>query len=223
MRFPGRGAAEAAEKTMLDLAIVGGGPGGLMSAWYLKKKLGDLCRITGELLQQTRLGPPYEDVIEWFVREHRSGTPVIVYVVRPEAIAQAMQRDDGTGGEPATTFRDRQHVRIDARFYKRMRFTARDRQTREYAAFVGAFPEASAAPAGGAAQTGPAVTPNRGLDLLAVLIQPGQKKHLLPQAATRTRNDVRDNLLVRVPEVRLAVDVINGRGDVKRFAHPCER
>src|SRR3978361_2472234 len=33
-------------KNMLDLAIVGGGPGGLMSAWYLKKKLGALCRIT---------------------------------------------------------------------------------------------------------------------------------------------------------------------------------
>lgn len=31
---------------MLDLAIVGGGPGGLMSAWYLKKKLGTLCRVT---------------------------------------------------------------------------------------------------------------------------------------------------------------------------------
>ena len=31
---------------MLDLAIVGGGPGGLMSAWYLRRKLGDLCRIT---------------------------------------------------------------------------------------------------------------------------------------------------------------------------------
>lgn len=31
---------------MLNLAIVGGGPGGLMSAWYLKRKLGDLCRIT---------------------------------------------------------------------------------------------------------------------------------------------------------------------------------
>lgn len=31
---------------MLDLAIVGGGPGGLMSAWYLKRKLGDLCRVT---------------------------------------------------------------------------------------------------------------------------------------------------------------------------------
>src|SRR6476659_2545901 len=31
---------------MLNLAIVGGGPGGLMSAWYLKKKQGELCRIT---------------------------------------------------------------------------------------------------------------------------------------------------------------------------------
>ena len=31
---------------MLDLAIVGGGPGGLMSAWYLKKKLGEQCRVT---------------------------------------------------------------------------------------------------------------------------------------------------------------------------------
>ena len=27
---------------MLDLAIVGGGPGGLMSAWYLKRKLGEV-------------------------------------------------------------------------------------------------------------------------------------------------------------------------------------
>jgi monoamine oxidase/SAM-dependent methyltransferase len=31
---------------MLDLAIVGGGPGGLMSAWYLRRKLGQLCRVT---------------------------------------------------------------------------------------------------------------------------------------------------------------------------------
>ena len=31
---------------MLDLAIVGGGPGGLMSAWYLKHKLGAPCRVT---------------------------------------------------------------------------------------------------------------------------------------------------------------------------------
>jgi protoporphyrinogen oxidase/SAM-dependent methyltransferase len=31
---------------MLDLAIVGGGPGGLMSAWYLKRKLGEHCRVT---------------------------------------------------------------------------------------------------------------------------------------------------------------------------------
>ena len=33
-------------RQMLDLAIIGGGPGGLVSAWYLKKKLGPLCRVT---------------------------------------------------------------------------------------------------------------------------------------------------------------------------------
>src|SRR5262249_11422255 len=31
---------------MLDLAIVGGGPGGLMTAWHIKKKLGALCKVT---------------------------------------------------------------------------------------------------------------------------------------------------------------------------------
>ena len=31
---------------MFELAIVGGGPGGLMTAWHLKKKLGDLCKVT---------------------------------------------------------------------------------------------------------------------------------------------------------------------------------
>jgi protoporphyrinogen oxidase/SAM-dependent methyltransferase len=43
---PTRGAAGDHGIDMLDLAIVGGGPGGLMSAWYLKRKLGDLCRVT---------------------------------------------------------------------------------------------------------------------------------------------------------------------------------
>lgn len=41
-----RGGAGDHGSDMLDLAIVGGGPGGLMSAWYLKRKLGDLCRVT---------------------------------------------------------------------------------------------------------------------------------------------------------------------------------
>src|ERR1700743_2852745 len=44
---PGAGRGTAHYGTiMLDLAIIGGGPGGLMSAWYLKKKLGELCRVT---------------------------------------------------------------------------------------------------------------------------------------------------------------------------------
>ena len=37
---------ESSGTLMLELAIVGGGPGGLMSAWYLKRKLGDLCKVT---------------------------------------------------------------------------------------------------------------------------------------------------------------------------------
>lgn len=31
---------------MIELAIVGGGPGGLMTAWHLKNKVGDLARVT---------------------------------------------------------------------------------------------------------------------------------------------------------------------------------
>jgi hypothetical protein len=111
---------------------------------------GDLCRVTGELLQHTSLAPPYEDVVEWFVRDERGGMPVIVYVVQPET---------------DQTFHERQHVQIDGRFYKRMRFAARDGKVREYPAFVGRFPvvlPAVAAPTVG----------HRGLDLLAVLAGP---------------------------------------------------
>jgi hypothetical protein len=111
---------------------------------------GDLCRIIGELVQQTALGPPYEDVVEWFVRDQRSQAPVIVYVVKSD-------------GDRA--FHDRQRVQIDGRFYKRMRFAARDGKVREYPAFVGRFPlEQPALP-------GPTVG-GRGLDLLAVLAGP---------------------------------------------------
>lgn len=31
---------------MVELAIIGGGPGGLMAAWYLRKKLPGLCKVT---------------------------------------------------------------------------------------------------------------------------------------------------------------------------------
>ncbi|HVP73118.1 MAG TPA: hypothetical protein VMS30_05225 [Phycisphaerales bacterium] len=120
---------------------------------------GELCRITGELLQITALGPPYETVSEWFVREDRSGTPVMVYVVQPGA------------GRPER-FAEHQHVQIDGRFYKRMRMQARDRQVRDYAAFVGAYPVALATPASRPTSTAPAIMPSRGLDLLAVLAGP---------------------------------------------------
>ena len=53
------------------------------------------------------------------------------------------------------------------------------------------------------------------LHFLAVLVEAGQKKNLLPEAAPGAGDDVGDDLLVGVAEVRLAVDVINRRGDVK--------
>ena len=57
------------------------------------------------------------------------------------------------------------------------------------------------------------------LDFLAVLVQAGQKKRLLPEAAPGPRNHIRHNHLVRVAQVRLAIDVVNGCRDVKALAH----
>ena len=59
-----------------------------------------------------------------------------------------------------------------------------------------------------------------GLHLLAVFIEAGQVKHLLPETAMRPGDDVGDDFLVGVTEVRFAVDVIDGGGQVKPFTHP---
>ncbi len=120
---------------------------------------GDLCRITGDLLQHSPLAPPYEDVTEWFVRDDRTGTPVIVYVVKSD-IDRA--------------FRDREHVQIDGRFYKRLRFAARDRKVREYPGFVGRFPIATpptTRPVSSPIAPGPG-SGGRGLDVLAIVAGP---------------------------------------------------
>ncbi len=89
----------------------------------------ELFRIEGELLQQTPLAPPYDDVTEWFIREARTGLPVIVYAV---------------GLDEQAAFAERQRVRIVGRFVKRVRLTARDGAARDYPAFVGRYPVALA-------------------------------------------------------------------------------
>jgi hypothetical protein len=86
---------------------------------------GELFRLSGVIQQQTVLDPPYGDVTEWFVRDD-SGTPVIVYVV---------------GLDLKQRFHDGQRIQIDARFYKRMDWLARDGRLHQYAALVGAGPE----------------------------------------------------------------------------------
>ena len=57
------------------------------------------------------------------------------------------------------------------------------------------------------------------LDLLAVFVEAGQEKSFLTEAAARPRDDIGDDFLVGVAEMRLAVDVINRGGDVKPFVH----
>ena len=60
---------------------------------------------------------------------------------------------------------------------------------------------------------------SRLLNLLAVFIQTGQEKNIQAETAARPRDDVGDDFLVGMAEVRLAVDVVNGGGDVKLFVH----
>ena len=84
---------------------------------------GELCRIEGRLEQRTGLGGAFEGD-EWFIRT-ADQTAVVVYLPMDERMKR---------------IRDGQHVAIDARFYKRMRFEGRDDETHAYAAFVGARP-----------------------------------------------------------------------------------
>ena len=57
------------------------------------------------------------------------------------------------------------------------------------------------------------------LDFLPVFVNAGEKKHVLAKTPTRTGNDIRDDFLVRMAEVGLAIDVINRSGYIKTLAH----
>lgn len=87
---------------------------------------GEMFRVSGVLQQQTPLAPPYESVSEWFLRLP-DGKPAIVYIV-----GNAMELRIGGA------------VEVDARFYKRADFVARDGRRHAYAAFVGAHPRVTA-------------------------------------------------------------------------------
>jgi hypothetical protein len=86
---------------------------------------GELCQVHGMLQQNTRLSPPFDSVFEWFIRTDGDNA-MIVYVID---VADPLQ------------FKMFEAVEIDARFYKRMEFIARDGQKHNYAALVGRFPK----------------------------------------------------------------------------------
>ncbi len=79
---------------------------------------GDLVTIAGRLEQQHRLGSPWDDVVEWFVRD--GDTAMAVYVV-----------DAGEDTIPLGAF-----VQMPGRFYKVMSLRGRDGVERPFAAFV---------------------------------------------------------------------------------------
>jgi hypothetical protein len=107
---------------------------------------GDLCRLSGVIQQQTRLGRPHEGVDEWFIRD-QAGRPLLVYVVQRQA-------------EPADRlFQPGRHITIDARFYKRVEMEARDGVVRAYPAFVGAHPRLVVGPRGQRGQLGLVAVP----------------------------------------------------------------
>ena len=57
------------------------------------------------------------------------------------------------------------------------------------------------------------------LHLLAVLIEPRQKKDIALQTALTAGDHVGNNLLIGMAEMRLPVDIINRGRDVERLAH----
>ena len=57
------------------------------------------------------------------------------------------------------------------------------------------------------------------LDLLAVLIHTGQEKHIFAFEPVLARDDIGQHHLVRVPDMRRRVRVIDRGGDEKRLRH----
>ena len=112
---------------------------------------GELCRVSGALQQSTNLAPPFDTVWEWFVR-NADGTAAIIYVVNPEK---------------PDSFHDLETVEIDARFYKRMNFVARDGKARVYPAFVGAFPRR---PVDSAAASSSLNTPSTAIAIVVIIM-----------------------------------------------------
>jgi hypothetical protein len=82
---------------------------------------GEVCRISGELRQQTRLALPFDSIIECFVGSQNAPSALVYIVESPDDLPLA----------------DRQMIEVYARFYKRVEFIARDGKRHSYPAFVG--------------------------------------------------------------------------------------
>src|SRR4030095_10788836 len=59
--------------------------------------------------------------------------------------------------------------------------------------------------------------PRRAFDLLTVFIRSRQKEHVIAEQPSRSCDGVSDHRRIRMPDVRLGVDVVDGRRDVERI------
>ena len=85
--------------------------------------------VSGRLEQHRRLGRPFDDVDEWFIRDD-SGAPWAVYVI---------------GSDPADV-RAGRHVAVSGLLYKRLRLQDRSGVEQAYPALIASMPVWTAAP-----------------------------------------------------------------------------
>lgn len=90
---------------------------------------GELFVVKGVLQQQSPLGPGFENVFEWFIRDD-NGRAQLMYLV------------DSSKAQ----WRDGQRIEVPARFYKVVQMVARNGSVQQYPAFVGAFPKLAQSP-----------------------------------------------------------------------------
>jgi hypothetical protein len=139
---------------------------------------GTIVRLTGRIAQIMPLTPPYEGVLECFIRDEEN-RPLLVYIVQ------------GTTTDNVLQLRESSSIEVFARFYKRVDFTARDGAERSYAAFVGAHPRIVSPVGTGVEITYLTVISIALLVLLIVFI-------VLIVIARRQRKDVRRVTLARI-------------------------
>src|SRR5262245_52375648 len=58
------------------------------------------------------------------------------------------------------------------------------------------------------------------LHFLTVFVEAGEKERILTETSPGSRDDIGNHFFVRMTQMRMAIDIINGSREVKALAHP---